>query len=185
MSLTNKWINTIYKTATGSEIIKNIISPVGGIIFLSFVTGMILLSLYLDKVFEFSGFISFPYDLIFGFVLLFPGMILTGSCIFIFFKSKGTPVPLNPPQKLVVEGPYIYSRNPMLTGMFLLMFGLGFICNSIVLTFIFTPLLVLVNYIELKKIEEPELEMRLGKEYIEYKKNVSMFIPNIKHKLKN
>jgi protein-S-isoprenylcysteine O-methyltransferase Ste14 len=32
-------------------------------------------------------------------------------------------------------------------------------------------------YIELKAIEEPELEMRLGEAYREYKKRVPMFFP--------
>jgi protein-S-isoprenylcysteine O-methyltransferase Ste14 len=32
-------------------------------------------------------------------------------------------------------------------------------------------------YIELKVIEEPELEMRLGDVYREYKKKVPMFFP--------
>ncbi len=33
-------------------------------------------------------------------------------------------------------------------------------------------------------IEEPELEKRFGKEYLEYKKRVPMFIPKIKIKIK-
>ena len=36
-----------------------------------------------------------------------------------------------------------------------------------------------VNTIELKIIEEPELEKRLGKEYLEYKKRTPMFIPHL------
>jgi len=31
--------------------------------------------------------------------------------------------------------------------------------------------------LELKMVEEPELEKRFGKEYLEYKKRVPMFIP--------
>lgn len=180
MSLTEKWVNTIFKIATGRKLLRNIITPVGGIIFLSFVTGIILFSLYLDKVFEYSDFISFPYDLIFGFVFLFPGIILAGSCIYYFLKNKGTPVPLNPPSKLISDDPYAYSRNPMLTGLFFQFFGVGFICNSVTLTFIITPVFIILNFIELKKIEEPELVKRLGEEYIEYRKKTPMFIPKLK-----
>jgi protein-S-isoprenylcysteine O-methyltransferase Ste14 len=36
--------------------------------------------------------------------------------------------------------------------------------------------------IEIKYIEEPELEKRLGKDYLEYKKKVPRFIPKIKTK---
>lgn len=180
MSLTNKWVNTIFKIATGGKLLKNVMTPVGGIIFLSFVTGLVLLSLFLDKVFEYTDFISFPYDLLLGFIFLFPGIILTGSCVYYFLKNKGTPVPLNPPPKLISDGPYAYSRNPMVTGLFLIFWGIGFISNSVTLTFIITPLFVLFNIFELKNIEEPELEKRLGEEYVGYRKKTPMFIPKIK-----
>ena len=32
---------------------------------------------------------------------------------------------------------------------------------------------------ELKAIEEPELEMRLGKDYLDYKKKTPMFFPKM------
>lgn len=184
MSLTNKWVNTIFKIATGGKLFKNIVTPIGGILFLSVVTGFVYLSLFLDEVLEFSYFLSFPFDLILGFIFLFPGLILTGSCIFYFLKYKGTPVPLNPPPELVNDGPYEYSRNPMVGGLFLIFFGIGFMCNSITLTFIITPLFIILNYFELKKIEEPELEKRLGNEYVEYKKKTPMFFPKWKSFLK-
>ncbi|MFA5404802.1 MAG: isoprenylcysteine carboxylmethyltransferase family protein [Ignavibacteria bacterium] len=177
MSLSNKWINTIFKIATGGKLLRNVATPIGGFIFLSVVTGLIFLSLFLDKVFEYKDFISFPYDLIFGIVFLFPGIILAGSCVFYFLKNKGTPVPLNPPPKLISDGPYAYSRNPMITGLFFILFGIGFICNSVTLTFIITPLFILLNLIELKNIEEPELIKRLGEEYLKYKNNTPMFFP--------
>jgi len=70
----------------------------------------------------------------------------------------------------------------MLSGVFILMFGFGILFRSISLVFIFTPLFILFNFLELKAIEEPELEKRLDKEYFEYKKRVPMFIPKFKKK---
>lgn len=99
-----------------------------------------------------------------------------------FIKIKGTPVPFNPPPKLVATDPYAYARNPMLSGVFIFMFGLGVLLRSISIVFIFTPLFVLLNYLELKAIEEPELENRLGKKYLKYKKRVPMFVPKFKKK---
>ena len=78
---------------------------------------------------------------------------------------------------MVKTGPYLYVRNPMLTGVFLILFGVGFGVNSVSLVFFFTPLYVLINVWELKKIEEPELVKRLGDEYIEYRRHTPMFIP--------
>jgi protein-S-isoprenylcysteine O-methyltransferase Ste14 len=65
----------------------------------------------------------------------------------------------------------------MLTGVFLILFGVGFGVNSVSLVVLFTPLFMLINVWELKKIEEPELIKRLGDEYIEYRKQTPMFIP--------
>ena len=65
----------------------------------------------------------------------------------------------------------------MLTGVFLFLSGVGFCINSVSLLIFFTPLFVLVNVLELKEIEEPELMKRLGDEYIEYRRQTPMFIP--------
>ena len=110
------------------------------------------------------------------------GLFLTLWSILHFIKVKGTPVPFNPPPKLVTTGPYAFARNPMLTGVFILLFGFGILFRSISLVFIFTPLFILFNVLELRAIEEPELEKRLGKDYFEYKKRVPMFIPRLKLK---
>ena len=68
----------------------------------------------------------------------------------------------------------------MLTGVFLILFGIGFGVNSISLVFLFTPLFVLINVWELKQIEEPELMKRLGDEYIEYRGQTPMFLPRFR-----
>ena len=105
-----------------------------------------------------------------------------GWSVFHFLKVKGTPVPFNPPPKLVATGPYAYARNPMLTGIFLLLFGLGVLFQSLSLVLFFTPAFIALNVWELKAIEEPELEKRLGQEYIEYKEKIPMFIPRLERK---
>jgi protein-S-isoprenylcysteine O-methyltransferase Ste14 len=54
------------------------------------------------------------------------------------------------------------------------MFGIGFNWGSITSVFIFTPLYIILSILDFKYIEEPELEKRLGQEYIEYKKKVRL-----------
>jgi protein-S-isoprenylcysteine O-methyltransferase Ste14 len=105
--------------------------------------------------------------------------ILIGWSVLVFLKAKGTPVPLNPPPQLVTTGPYAYVRNPMLTGVFALLFGIGVLLGSFSLLFIFTPLFILINVWELKAIEEPELLKRLGQDYAEYRKSTPMFFPGL------
>lgn len=65
----------------------------------------------------------------------------------------------------------------MLLGGFIVLFGLGILLNSISLIFIFTPLVIYLNVLYLKNVEEREMEKKFGKEYIKYKENVPMFIP--------
>jgi protein-S-isoprenylcysteine O-methyltransferase Ste14 len=112
------------------------------------------------------------------------GLTVTAWAVFHFLKVKGTPVPFNPPPKVVNTGPYRYARNPMLSGVFLFLFGIGFIVNSVSLVFFFTPLYVLINVWELRNIEEPELIKRLGAEYIEYRRHTPMFIPGCRPRSK-
>jgi protein-S-isoprenylcysteine O-methyltransferase Ste14 len=112
------------------------------------------------------------------------GVAVTAWSAFHFLKVKGTPVPFNPPPKVVKTGPYRYVRNPMLTGVFLFLLGVGFGVNSVSLVFFFTPLFALVNVWELKEIEEPELARRLGNEYSEYRRQTPMFLPRFRARAK-
>ena len=107
------------------------------------------------------------------------GLVLSGWCVVRFIRAQGTPVPFNPPRELVTAGPYAWSRNPMLTGVFACLFGLGFFLHSVSIVVLWTPVFVLLNVIELKMVEEPELERRFGTSYREYKRRVPMFVPRV------
>jgi protein-S-isoprenylcysteine O-methyltransferase Ste14 len=61
----------------------------------------------------------------------------------------------------------------------MVMAGIGILYGSITLTFIMTPLFVLMSILEFKYIEEPELEKRFGKEYLEYKEKTPIILPKI------
>ncbi len=137
-----------------------------------------------DKFVGFPKFLVMPLNMIVSAPILLVGLFLILWSVQQFLKAKGTPVPFNPPPKLVTSGPYAYIRNPMLTGLFILLFGLGLLFASLSLIFIFTPLFILLNILELKTVEEPELEKRFGKEYLQYKKRVPMFIPRLNLRLR-
>ena len=145
MSLSEKWINTVFRIATGKPVIRNIMTPVGAVIFFSFIAGVVIVSLYADNILEFKSFLLFPFDLILTTLFLFSGLSLTGYCLFSFFRSGGTPVPLNPPKKLITDGPYALSRNPMITGLFFILLGIGCKYNSITLTLIIAPLFLFLH----------------------------------------
>lgn len=184
MSLRNKLINIFYKAATSSRKVRTLLTPVGLVFFFTFIGLFIVASLWMDRFLGFPKLLTTSGSIIVSLPILAIGLFLVLWSILHFVKVKGTPVPFNPPPKLVTTGPYAHVRNPMLTGVFIFLFGLGILFNSVSLVFIFTPIFILLNALDLKAIEEPELGKRLGEEYTEYKKKVPMFIPWLKIKTK-
>lgn len=180
MEIRKRWINLLYKSATGTQKTRNLLTPVGLLIFGVFSALFVLFAILVDKLLGLPGLLPETVRLPVSVPAIALGIIVIGWSAFHFLKVKGTPVPFNPPPKLVNTGPYRYARNPMLTGVFLFLFGLGFGLNSVSLILVFTPLYVLLNVWELKYIEEPELVRRLGDEYIEYRMNTPMFIPALR-----
>jgi len=179
MSIRKKWIGVIYTVATGSKKVRIILTPVVGLSYFLLATLFVIAALPADFLLDFPPWPPRPVSSYLSMIFVSAGLLLAFWCLFHFIRIKGTPVPFNPPPKLVTSGPYACIRNPMLTGIFIFLFGLGFAFQSISLLFVFTPLFILMNVMELKAIEEPELEMRLGKDYLEYKKNTPMFLPKL------
>jgi protein-S-isoprenylcysteine O-methyltransferase Ste14 len=179
-----KLTDFFYKIATGSKKVRTLLTPVGAIFFVLFIVLLFVLAVQTDKFLKFPKLFSSPFNIILSLPILSLGLFVTGWSVLNFLKVKGTPVPFNPPPKIVATGPYGYVRNPMLTGVFMLLFGLGIFIRSFSLVLIFTPLFIAINIWELKAIEEPELAKRLGEEYLAYKKKTPMFIPNFRIKLR-
>jgi protein-S-isoprenylcysteine O-methyltransferase Ste14 len=97
-----------------------------------------------------------------------------------FLKTgKGTLAPWDPPKNLLVKGSYRYVRNPMISGILMIVFGEALIFSSIEL-FILFILFFIVNHIYFVYSEEPGLIKRFGNDYVEYKKNVPRWIPRLK-----
>ncbi len=177
MAFRKLWINLLHRAATGTKKTRKLLTPIGVTIFGAFTALFVFAAVLVDRLLKFPRLLPEGARLPVSIPMIAVGLAVTAWSAFHFLKVKGTPVPFNPPPKVVNTGPYRYVRNPMLTGVFLFLFGIGFIVNSASLVFFFTPLYVLINVWELKKIEEPELIKRLGDEYIEYRKQTPMFIP--------
>lgn len=92
--------------------------------------------------------------------------------------GKGTLAPWEPVKQLIIEGPYRYVRNPMITGVLFILFGEALISGSFFLLGWFF-LFGLVNHIYIIKFEEPELTKRFGDGYILYRENVPRWIPRL------
>jgi len=177
MSFRKRWINLLHRAATGTKKTRKLLTPIGVTIFGGFTALFVFAAILVDRLLNLPRLLPKGARLPVSIPMIALGLAVTVWSAFHFLKARGTPVPFNPPPKVVNTGPYRYARNPMLTGVFLFLFGIGFIVNSVSLVFFFTPLYVLINAWELKKIEEPELIKRLGSEYIEYRRHTPMFIP--------
>ena len=172
-------IDLIYRSATGGGRLRTMLTALGGTVFLSVLACSIGLAFFLDRYFSLPCLCAPPWQWLVAVPLLAVGLWLWAWSLLHFLKARGTPVPFNPPPRLVTTGPYAYVRNPMMSGVFLLLQGFGLACNSMVLTVFLGPLFILIMVLELKWIEEPELEKRLGAIYSDYRRRVPMFIPHI------
>ena len=167
-------VDLLCSVTTGPERRRRLLTPIVLTIALSLFLLIVFGSLFTDRVFALPALVPGALGGSIGAVLLAAGLALWGWSIALF---KGRGVPVNPPSTLVVVGPYAWVRNPMLLGLFAAFVGLGFLLHSVSLVFVWTPAFVMLNLIELKFVEEPELERRLGTAYREYRERVPMLIP--------
>jgi protein-S-isoprenylcysteine O-methyltransferase Ste14 len=92
----------------------------------------------------------------------------------------GSTLPLVPAQRLVVNGPYAYTRNPILFGYIFFLTGLGVLFHSFLFTFAFTPIWVLLNVFYVMLVEEKELKMKFGEDYARYRSGTPLLFPKRK-----
>lgn len=178
-------VDLLYSITTGSERRRVLLTPVGLVVFAGLFFLVVFGSLHMDRALGFPELLAGAVGSLIGGVLLAAGLVLWAWCVLWFRKARGTPVPFNPPPGLVTAGPYAWSRNPMLTAVFTCLFGLGFFLHSVSMVAVWTPVFVMMNVIELKLLEEPELERRFGTSYIEYRRRVPMFLPKVPEVIKS
>ena len=113
----------------------------------------------------------------FALVLAMSGFALAAWTTRLFVTTgRGTPAPWAPPQRLVVRGPYRHVRNPMITGVLLMLgaeslfFGSWPLAGWMLVFFA-------ANALYFPLVEERALERRFGDDYRSYKTNVPRWIP--------
>ena len=121
--------------------------------------------------------IEIKNEIIFGSFMIISGLIIILSAIILFKKYQTTITPLNPSNatKLITDGIYKFSRNPMYLGLLLVLVGISIILN---LTGGFFFILLFILYINLFQIipEENAMVDLFKDEFLEYKKNVRRWI---------
>jgi protein-S-isoprenylcysteine O-methyltransferase Ste14 len=112
-----------------------------------------------------------------GVALAGVGLALFGSTLRRFAgEGRGTLAPWDPPRRLVVRGAYRFVRNPMISGVGCILAGEALVLLSpphAVWTLVFAT----INAIYIPLVEEPQLELRFGEEYREYRRHVPRLVP--------
>ena len=115
-----------------------------------------------------------------GILVILAGFALFAWCVALFARvGQGTLAPWDPTQNLVAVGPYRHVRNPMISGVVMMLIGQTLFRGSWVLA-VFAGLAILINHAYFIFSEEPGLEKRFGESYRVYKANVPRWVPRLR-----
>jgi len=121
-----------------------------------------------------------------------PGLTLPASLVFFFIASviylwsiwnfatrgRGTPLLTDAPKKLVIQGPYLYTRNPMYVAILAALLGWLVLYQSIgLLVYSFAVAAAVTLFVT--RYEEPHLQREFGGEYDGYKARVPRWMPRL------
>jgi protein-S-isoprenylcysteine O-methyltransferase Ste14 len=151
---------------------------IGALIFPILIPAILVILLpQVDKMIGIGSFYIGYGNIIIGIISLILGGSLAFWTIFAQIKlASGTPFPMIPTKKLIIIGPFKYCRNPMTLGTIGVYSGIAVMIGSYT-SLLFVALLAMILIAYLKLVEEKELELRFGKEYIDYKNDTPFIIP--------
>jgi len=93
--------------------------------------------------------------------------------------GKGTPAPNAPTQRLIIVGPYSLCRNPIEFGAIFYYLGIGTLFGNLTIGFTCGTMGFIFGTLYHKLVEERELALRFGQDYISYKHKVPFILPCI------
>jgi protein-S-isoprenylcysteine O-methyltransferase Ste14 len=111
--------------------------------------------------------------------LLAIGLVMFSASLYYFWsRGRGTLAPWDPPRRFVVDGPYRFVRNPMISGVIFVLLGEAAVLRSRPHA-VWAGLVILINVLYIPAIEEPMLAARFGESYLRYKRGVRRFLPRL------
>lgn len=133
------------------------------------------------------GTVALSVPTTFGIVLAVLGVLVIGIgvtliawTIVLFDRhGHGTLAPWDSPRRLVVRGPYLHVRNPMISGVLFVLLGETLLFRSLALLVWFLAFFAL-NQTYIPLWEEPDLQRRFGADYVHYKKHVRRWLPRLR-----
>ena len=124
--------------------------------------------------------IEIRYETIFGSFMIIIGLTIILSAIILFKKYQTTITPLNPSNatKLITDGIYRFSRNPMYLGLLLVLFGISIILNLTGGLFLIPLFILYINLFQIMPEENAMVDL-FKDEFLEYKKHVRLSLIHI------
>jgi protein-S-isoprenylcysteine O-methyltransferase Ste14 len=114
-----------------------------------------------------------------GVALTAAGAALVAHTISLFVRiGRGTLAPWCPTRALITTGIYGRCRNPMKTGLFVVLLGEALALRSAPI-FYWLACFALVNTVYIRVYEEPNLKQRFGAAYRDYCSNVPRWWPRL------
>ena len=115
-----------------------------------------------------------------GVLLVALGLLLFASSLRRFAtEGEGTLAPWDPPRRLVLRGPYRYVRNPMISGVLLVLFGEALFLVSKP-HFVWAIIFLGANAVWIPLVEEAGLRRRFGDSYVNYCLHVPRLLPRFR-----
>ena len=119
-----------------------------------------------------------------GYVLTASVLVLLGGTIYLWclwdfaIFGRGTPAPIDAPQRLVVRGLYRYTRNPMYIGVLTVVLGWAALFKSLPLV-LYAFAVGAVFHLFIVLYEEPHLRRVFGVKYGDYCARVGRWLPRV------
>jgi protein-S-isoprenylcysteine O-methyltransferase Ste14 len=106
------------------------------------------------------------WRIVLGVLLIVAGLMPAVHAFVQFAKAGGTPMPLAPPERLVVNGFNRYVRNPMYVGLLIAILGQALLFGSLGLV-LYAVVVWIITASFVRWYEEPTLSHRYGTGYEE------------------
>lgn len=142
------------------------------VIFIVFVLAWIFT--LLDRKLDLSSFQA-SWSIITGSVIVFIALILRFWAVYAFYAGKIEFLALNAQGNIVKKAPFSFTRNPMMLSNVLMALAAVLILGSVT-GFIIPFAFFAISHLWLVFYEEKDLEKKLGKEYLDYKKAVPRWL---------
>ncbi len=150
-------------------------------VLLAIIFGLSVLIIFPYIFFQLNSYFSLPIFSYFPLKVLGMILILIGGSLYLYcfslfhFLGKGTPVPIEPPKKLVIKGVYKYTRNPMYISLLIILLGYFLYFGHLSLFFYFLFIMIFFHLFVVF-YEEPALKKKFRNSYIEYCKKTRRWL---------